>query len=189
MRFLNSFNRWFGVIVVGANSLASFWIFVMMFIVVADIFMRFVFNAPIDGTTEVIQASIIIVLYLEIAYTLRSGRLIRSDAFYNWLSARSSLIGNVLGLLFHAAGAALMIAIMVPGWPRWLNAYRAGDYEGIPGVFTFPRWPAYFVLFIGCLLMAIQFALLMIDNVLALAGKAPLERLDFERAKSEEVVG
>jgi len=181
VRLLDSLNRGFGVVAVAANCLASFWIFVMMFIIVADIFMRFVFNAPFDGTTEVIQASIIVVLYLQIAYTARSGRLTRSDAFYNWLTGRHPKLGNALGLFFHAAGAALMVTIMWPGWSRWLNAYQAGDYEGIPGVFTFPRWPAYFVLWLGCGLMAIQFALLFIDNVLAIAGKRPLDRLQLEK--------
>lgn len=179
MQFLNAFNRAFGALAIAANALGSAWIFVMMFIVMADIFMRYLFNAPINGTTEVIQASIIVVLYLQIAYTLRSGRLTRSDALYKRLLASRPVIAHLLGLFFHAAGAALMAAIMLPGWTRWLSAYRAGDYEGIIGVFTFPRWPAYLVLFIGCGLMAIQFALLFIDDVLALLGKPPLDKLDW----------
>jgi TRAP-type mannitol/chloroaromatic compound transport system permease small subunit len=182
VRFLSGFNRGFGAVAMASNALASAWIFVMMFIVVADIFMRYVFNAPIDGTIEIIQASIIAVLYLQLAYTLRSGRLTRSDAFYNRMLARHPKVGQVVGLVFHAAGLVFMLAVMWPAWPRWLNAYRAGDFEGVPAVFTFPRWPAFLVLFIGCALMAIQFALLMIDNILALAGKPPLEKLRSEHA-------
>ena len=181
---LNTCNRWIGALVMVSNALASAWIFVMMFIVVADITMRFVFNSPIHGTTEIIQASIIVVLYLQIAHTLRSGRLTRSDALYNRVLMRRPALGQLLGLFFHAAGLVFMLAILWPGWPRWLNAFRAGDFEGIPGVFTFPRWPAYFVLFVGCTLMAVQFALLMIDNILALAGRPPLERLGVERTQS-----
>jgi TRAP-type C4-dicarboxylate transport system permease small subunit len=184
VRFLNVFNRYFGMLVVASNALASAWIFVMMFIVVADIFMRFVFNAPIDGTTEIIQASIIAVLYLQLAFTLRSGRLTRSDAFYNRLMARRPRAGEALGLMFHAAGLAFMLAVIWPAWSRWLTAYRAGDFEGVPGVFTFPRWPAFFVLFVGCALMAIQFVLLMIDNLRGLAGKPPLDKMAAELPRS-----
>ncbi|MFN0304394.1 MAG: TRAP transporter small permease subunit [Burkholderiales bacterium] len=185
---INALYRAFGAIVLGSNCLASIWIFVMMFIIVTDIIMRFVFNAPIDGTTEVIQASIIVVLYLQIAYTLRSGRLTRSDAFYNWLSERHPRIGNALALFFNVAGAALMAGIMWPGWSRWLRAYDAGDFEGIPGVFTFPRWPAFLVLFIGCGLMGIQFLLLVLDNLRGIAGKPPLSPADDKSRRAEELI-
>lgn len=184
MRLLDTVNRGFGGLVLAANALGSAWIVVVMFIVVADILLRYLFNAPLDGTTEIVQASIIAILYLQIAFTLRSGRLTRSDAFYARLMQRRPAAAHLLGLVFHLAGLLFMLAVIWPAWGRWVRAYEAGDFEGVPGVFTFPRWPAYFVLFLGCVLMAIQFALLMIDNLLCLAGRPPLRRLRAETPRS-----
>ena len=167
--------RIFDWIVVIANAAASAWIFVMMALITTDIVLRFVFGAPISGVTEIVEISIVTILYLQITHTLKVGRMTRSDALYSSILRRYPPVGHIMGILFSAAGVGLMIAIIKGGWPKWLQAYHGDFFVGNTGVFTFPEWPQRFVLEVGCAMLAIQFALLALDNIRGLFGKPPLE--------------
>jgi TRAP-type mannitol/chloroaromatic compound transport system permease small subunit len=102
----------------------------------------------------------------------------RSDALYGRILAKWPPIGNILGILFHLAGVGLMLAIVLGGWPKWLQAYHGGHFVGNTGVFTFPEWPQRLVLVIGCTMLGIQFVLMAVDNIRGLFGKPPLEHED-----------
>jgi len=167
--------RIFDWIVVGANAAASVWIFVLMALVTTDIVLRFIFGSPISGVTEIVEISIVIILYLQLTHTLKVGRMTRSDALYSSILRRYPPVGNIMGILFSAAGVGLMIAIIKGGWPKWIQAYEGNFFVGNTGVFTFPEWPQRFILVIGYAMLAIQFALLALDNIRGLFGKPPLE--------------
>ncbi|WP_265519272.1 TRAP transporter small permease subunit [Nitratireductor luteus] len=136
----------------------------MMIIVVVDVAFRY-FNAPINGPTEIIQASIVVIVYLQIAHTLKEGRVTRSDAFFMGLRRRFPLVGSVTGALMHAAGAALMAVIAWLAWPKWLDAYDHGYFIGAHGVFTFPEWPIRFAIWFGCALLLVQFLIMAADEL------------------------
>jgi len=184
LNILDSARRLFDWIVLLANAAASGWIFVLMMLITTDITLRFVFGAPISGVTEIVEISIIIVTFLQLAHTLKVGRVTRSDALYSRILQRYPAVGNGMGILFAVAGIGLMVAIMWGGWPKWLQALHGGHFVGNKGVFTFPEWPQRLVLVIGCGMMAIQFFLLGLDNIRALFGKPPLE---YEKAVDVEV--
>lgn len=173
MRALTLLDRALGVLVVTSNNIGSLWILAMTLAVVADVTGRYLFNAPINGTAEMVTISVVAVLYLQLAYTLRSGRMTRSAAFYTRLVARRPMIGNALGFLFYLAGACLAAAIMIGAWPKWLAAWREGYYVGVIDVFTFPEWPLLLIIFLGCGLTGLQFVLLAAGNLLSLRGVAP----------------
>jgi TRAP-type mannitol/chloroaromatic compound transport system permease small subunit len=172
MRSLTRLDRALGWLIEGSNSAGSLLIGAMTLAVVADVTGRYLFNRPINGTTEMVTLLVVVVLYLQLSYTLRSNRMTRSDAFHTRLLARSPLAGNVLGFVFHVAGACLMAAIMIGAWPKWLAAWREGYYVGVIEVFTFPEWPVLLIIFLGCGLTALQFVLLAIGNVLSMCGVA-----------------
>lgn len=168
----------FAWIVLVSNAVASGWIFVLMLLVTLDITLRFVFNAPLSGVTEIVEISIVTILYLQLAHTLKVGRITRSDAFYGQILRKWPVFGNFLGVLFHSAGVALMVAIIIPGWDNWLKAYDRGYFVGNKGVFTFPEWPMQLVLVIGCGMLAIQFGLSVFDNLRGMFGLSALEQED-----------
>jgi TRAP-type mannitol/chloroaromatic compound transport system permease small subunit len=172
MKPLAMLDRVFGAVVSGANAVASAWLFVMMAIVVADVAGRFLFSLPIDGSNEIVSMSVIAVLYLQIAYTLRSGRMTRSDAFHARLIERRPEIGHAFGLVFHLAGACLMAAIVLAAWPKWLKSYDSGFYVGVKDVFTFPEWPMLLIVVLGCGLTALQFLGLAFANLRAATRRA-----------------
>lgn len=169
-RALMAFDRALGGMIGASRTLGALWVFAMMLAVVTDVIGRYLFNAPIKGTTEMVTLSVVAVLYLEISSTLRSGGMTRSDAFYGKLLARHSRIGSALGLLYDAAGACLAGAIMVRAWPRWLEAWRSDYYIGIIDVFTFPEWPLLLIIFLGCGLTGLQFLVFATDHVIRICG-------------------
>ena len=141
-----------------------------MLAIVADITGRFLFNAPISGVTELVTMSVVALLYLQLAYTLRSGSMTRSDAVLSRLIARRPAIGHALNIVFCCAGAYLMGAIMMGAWPKWLRAFNSDFYVGVVGVFTFPDWPRLLIVFIGCGLTALQFLILATNSARAMCG-------------------
>lgn len=186
---LDILRRFFDWIVLLSNAVASGWIFILMLLVTLDIILRFVFNSPLSGVTEIVEISIVTILYLQLAHTLKVGRITRSDALYGRILMKSPAFGNILGILFHAAGVGLMIAIIIGGWPKWIQAYEGGHFVGNTGVFTFPEWPQRFVLVIGCGMLGIQFFLSVVDNIRGMMGMPPLEHeeaVDVEVAAVEE---
>ena len=161
------FDRLLGIVIAASNCLGSVWIFVVMMGIVADIVGRKLFNAPISGTTELVTMSVVALLYLQLAYTLRAGSMTRSDAVLGRLIARRPKIGHGLAIVFACAGAALMAAIMMRAWPKWVKAYDNDFYVGIIGVFSFPNWPMLLIVFTGCALTALQFLLLAAESARA----------------------
>ena len=191
LKFLDILRRIFDWIVVIANAAASGWIFVLMALITADIVLRQFFNAPISGVTEIVEISIVIIVYLQLTHTLKVGRMTRSDALYSSILRRYPPVGNIMGIVFSLAGIGLMIAIIKGGWPKWIQAYEGGHFIGNAGVFTFPEWPQRLILVIGCAMLAIQFALMALDNIRAMFGKPPLEyaqAVDVEVAVIEETL-
>jgi TRAP-type mannitol/chloroaromatic compound transport system permease small subunit len=189
LRILDLLRHGFDQVVLVSNAVASGWIFVLMLLITTDIVLRFVFNSPLSGTTEIVEISIVTILYLQLAHTLKVGRVTRSDALYGAILRKWPPIGNIMGILFHLAGVGLMVAIVYGGWPKWLQAYNGGHFIGNVGVFTFPEWPQRLVLVIGCTMLGIQFALAVVDNIRGMMGKPPLEHeeaVDVQVAAAEE---
>ena len=159
-----SLDQLLGAVIFASNCLASVWIFVITLAIVADVTLRFLFNAPINGITELVTMSVVAVLYMQLAYTLRSGYMTRADAVIKRLYNVRPRLGHGLNTLFFCAGAMLMIAIMARAWPKWVTAYDAEFYVGVVGVFTFPEWPRLLIVFIGCGLTGLQFLMLAAVN-------------------------
>lgn len=187
LKFLDSLRRLFDLIVIIANAAASGWIFVMMALITTDIFLRFVFSAPISGVTEIIEISIVVIVYLQLTHTLKVGKMTRSDALYSNILRRYPPVGHIMGIVFSAAGIGLMIAIVKGGWPKWIKAYKGDFFVGNTGVFTFPEWPQLLILVIGCTMLAIQFALMALDDFRGLFGKPPLDHEDAVDAEADVV--
>lgn len=164
----------FDRLVTASNWLGSVWVCVLMLLIVADVLMRSLLNAPIVGVTEIMEMSIVAMLYMQTTQALRDGRHTRSEAFFGRLQARSPRAARTLNLVFYAAGFALMLAILYAGIPKTLEAYHGNFTIGNPGVFSVPGWPIRAIVVYGCVLMAIQFARMCVQTWRDLRTGAPL---------------
>ena len=60
---------------------AAVIIFLLGFLVCADIFGRAFFNSPVKGTPEMVSMSIVIICFLLAGYSVQSGSMIYTDVF------------------------------------------------------------------------------------------------------------
>ena len=153
----NIISRAFSAFVAGLNNAGSVLIFALVAIINLDVFSRFVFNAPIDGVTELVELSIVAIVFLQLGDAVRAGRLTRSDGFYSRLQQKHSQVGHVLGALFDLTGAAFFVTIILGGIPRFVDAWQRGFFSGIRGIFVIPVWPVRLILVIGALTVVLVF--------------------------------
>jgi TRAP-type mannitol/chloroaromatic compound transport system permease small subunit len=172
MRLLSAAGRAFGKIVFVSNWLASLWIFGLMALVVSDVSMRYLFNAPIAGVNEIMEISIVAMLYMQVTQALRDERHTRSAAFFTLVMSRSPRAAHLLNACFHTAGLLLMMAVLFGAVPRVLEAYKRGYTVGTRGIFIAPEWPVRLIIVYGSTLMAVQFAILALAAFRAHLGAA-----------------
>ena len=146
------------------NSIGTVWVFVLLVIINLDIGGRAIFNHPIRGVPEIVSMSIVACVFLQIAHTLRVGRLTRSDLLMNWLKDKYPGLKNFLEGLYYSIGAALMAILFKASVPLFTKAWQIDEYVGAEGDFMAPIWPVKLIILIGCLAGAIQFLLMAFDS-------------------------
>ena len=141
------------------NSIGTAWVFVLLVIINLDIGGRALLNHPIRGVPEIVSLSIVACVFLQIAHTLKVGRLTRSDVFLNWLGRKNSRLRHILLGIYHLVGALLMVILFNASLPLLKKAWRLDVYVGAEGDFMAPVWPVKLIILIGCLAAAVQFLL------------------------------
>ena len=141
------------------NSIGTAWVFVLLIIINLDIGGRAIFNHPIRGVPEIVAMSIVACVFLQLAHTLKVGRLTRADLFLNWLAGKSPRLEHFLQGFYHAIGAGLMIILFIASLPLFTKAWSLDLYVGAEGDFMAPMWPVKLIILIGCAAASIQFIL------------------------------
>ena len=148
-------DRLFSRLVSALNIVASLWVLVLVALISADVIGRGGFNSPIPGVPEIVKFSIVGMLWLQMAYTLRAGKHLRTTIGLALMPAagqRAVLVLNALiGVVMFALIAWLGVAEMVASW-------EIGAFEGEHPV-RIPMWPIWALLVVGACLTAIQYAL------------------------------
>lgn len=142
-----------------ANALGTLCVLALIGIVATDIIARGAFNAPIMGTIEIVQFSMVLIVFLQLPDVVRAERLTRSDGFLLIARRRWPTLARRLGQVIDTVSCLFMVAIAVSIWPEFVEMLETKDYFGIPGVFTAPWWPIKLVIFISAALAALLFAL------------------------------
>jgi TRAP-type mannitol/chloroaromatic compound transport system permease small subunit len=150
----------FGIVTGTLNAIGTVWIFVLMALISADVIGRGAFEAPLLGVPEMVQFSIVGIVFLQLAHTLRNGALTRSDVILRGLLVNFPVVGHALQMLFHAAGALVFFIIFRTTIPLMARAFRDGDFYGATGVFQLIVWPLKLIIIVSCAAMIIQFLLL-----------------------------
>ncbi len=140
------------------NALGSIWVLFVMIIVNCDAFGRTVFNHPVEGVIEILELSIVGIVFLQLADATRVGRLTRSDGLMNLVLARAPGVGRFMGLLWEGLGILFMGLVLWGSVILLISSVKNNEYVGADGVFTFPEWPVKTVIVVGCLATLLQFA-------------------------------
>tara|TARA_R110000868_G_scaffold1253_16_gene9822 strand:+ start:1072 stop:1620 length:549 start_codon:yes stop_codon:yes gene_type:complete len=152
------------------NGVGTLWILALLILINADVFGRNILNEPINGVIEMIEISMIAIVFLQLGDATRVGRLTRSDGFFGLLQSKKPRIAAVFGAVFDLLGALMMFFILYGTWPSLIEAWKLNDYVGNEGVFTAPKWPVISILILGSLVTMLLFLKLAVVHVRTFTG-------------------
>lgn len=147
----------FGLAADGLNALGSILILGMTVLICADVLVRNVTGKALPGVTEVVAFAVVMIVFLQIASSLRHQRFSRADIFIGAFVRRRPTAGRLLLALFDLLGAAVAAVLCVGSWPLLARAWSQDLYFGISGVFTAPEWPMRAAIVVGTLMLSLQY--------------------------------
>jgi TRAP-type C4-dicarboxylate transport system permease small subunit len=151
------------VAAITANALGTLVVLGLVLVVNYDVVARGVFSAPFRGAYEVVQFSVVLIVFLQLPDVVRVDRLTRSDGFLNVLHHRRPGLTASIRRIINAISAIFMALIAYIVWPEFIEMYHTKDYFGVPGIFTAPWWPIKLVIAASATLCSLMFTLTVIS--------------------------
>lgn len=151
------------------SALGTAWIFVLMLLICADVAGLALFAHPLYGVVELVEQTIVPVVFLQLAHALAHGRLTRADFLFAPMVKADPAAASILEFVFLLVGGALFAALTWVLWGEFAGAWRNQDYFGSTGVFTVSTWPFKLLTAIGSAATTAQFLL----EALSMAGRLP----------------
>lgn len=128
----------------------------MMVFVCAGVVLRYVFNAPIAGTNEVLELASVAFVMLALPYATRQDAHIRIDLIDSLLGPISLAITD---LLYRVIGVLVLWFLVRTNIARMLDAF---EYSDTTNMIELPLWPFYGLIALGMGLYALILAVQMI---------------------------
>lgn len=140
--------------------LGAIWAFFLCFFILADIITR-AMNMPISGTKEIVANSVVMIVFLQIGYAVRSNSMLRAD----FLVAKMPKVAQkALLLLAFALGALLFFFLLKAGIKPAVRSFVNGEFDG-EGALRVPVWPTRWMIIFGAGMAGINYTLLAIVEV------------------------
>lgn len=146
-------------VAIASNAVGTFVVVLLVAIVNYDIVARGLFNKPFLGAVEVVQFSMVLIVFLQLPDVVRVGRLTRSDGLLGILTVSKPRAGKLLSRIIDILSAIFMLLVAYAIWPEFVEMWETKDYFGVPGIFTAPWWPVKLVIFLSASLCLLHFIL------------------------------
>lgn len=150
-------------------------------LITCDVFMRYAFNSPIQGTTEIVTMLMAWVAYLGMAYTLLRGQHMQLGALYDRITGKKK---HALSAFVYVVATIMFIIFTKASWDTFWASWLIKE-ESVAAV-TVYVFIGKFGTFLGWLLLAIQSAIMAIycfaglknDNLTPIGVKSELPSED-----------
>jgi len=142
-----------------ANAAGTLVLLGLVIVINVDIFARGIFNLPFRGAIEVVQFSMVLIVFLQLPDVVKVGRLTRSDGLLILIKDRFPRVKRVLDFGINLLSAAVMALVTLAIFPEFLDMWETQDFFGIPGVFTAPWWPIKLTILCSAALCTLIFLL------------------------------
>lgn len=142
-----------------ANVAGTAVVLMLVVVVNYDVVARGVFHKPFHGAVELVQFSMVLIVFLQLPDVSRVNRLTRSDGFLMIAGTRWPRLSAVIDKFINLIAGIFMLLIAIAIWPEFVDMFETKDYFGVPGVFTAPWWPIKLVIFLSASLCCTLFAL------------------------------
>jgi len=141
----------------GLAALGTMLIGALMLLICADIVARNVMGSSLPMISELGALTLVMIVYLQLATTVRADRLARTEIFFLGLQMNHPRAGALLAAVFDLAGAVL-IGLIAWSTVRILEKdFLSHEFIGVPGIATAPTWPFRAMILIGVTVASIEF--------------------------------
>lgn len=146
--------------------LAAGWAFLLCFFILAEIIFRAA-NMPLQGTKEIVANSVVIIVFMQLGFAVRSRSMLQADFVINLFNPTARRVVVVIGLLL---GAAFFLFLMKAGIKPAVRSWVNGEFDG-EGALRVPVWPARWMVVFGSALAALNYLLLAAIEALGLSQR------------------
>lgn len=138
------------------NSVGTLWIFLLMFVICANVLSRAFLNTPITGVIEFAGYSLVAAVFLQLASTLHNNRFTRADMLLDHLGRKNPDAATVYHVIFGVFG---MIVFGLIAWGTYGKLLRAwpDDVFGVENRFTMLVWPLRAIVMAGAIAVFAEF--------------------------------
>jgi len=154
--------NWVERIAIAANALGTLVVLGLVLVVNYDVVARGFFNHTFHGAVELVQFSMVLIVFLQLPDVVRVNRLTRSDGFLAIAGNRWPALFVWLEKLINLISCVFMLLVAIAIWPEFLDMWETKDFFGVPGVFTAPWWPVKLVIFLSAALCCLLFGLKLV---------------------------
>jgi TRAP-type transport system small permease protein len=141
--------HWVGRATRALADLAGVVLLALMLLTAADVFMRYVFNAPISGVWDLTQAAMVLITFLGLAYCGYTGGHIVIDLLKDRLDERTL---RALDVFVGVLSALIMLVIAWRSYVFMLDVSRTGAASM---TLLMPFYPLVAVVAFGSLVFAV----------------------------------
>lgn len=138
----------------------------------ANVFMRYVFDSPIKGTSEIVTMMMAWVAYMGMAYTLLNGKHMQLEALYEKLQGRAK---HIISFFIYLLATILFVFFVKASFDVFWSSWIIKE-ESVASV-TVYVFIGKFGTFLGWVLLAIQAALMTIYSALGLFNPEKYEAI------------
>jgi len=152
MKFLARLGRLFDYINIIMVVISAILLLGLTFIVGADITLRYLFNKPLGWVKEVSEYTLVGLGFLAAAWILKDDAHVKMDLVLNKVGQKAQTMMNII-----TSGISTIVLLIT----TWFTLRVIVDFYQTklvaPTVLEPPKWVLLTPIFVGCLLLAIQF--------------------------------
>ena len=149
--------------------LGALGMIISMLLGVADVVGTKFLGVPVPGTLEVTESTMVLIVFGALAYTQSRRGHIRVELLYNHVGPRAK---SFMEATTHLLAFVYFALLAWQGFNEVLYSWEIR--EATMGAVRFPLYPARFLLFIGTLLLLVQLALDLLQDLGRMwRGEAP----------------
>ena len=115
----------------------------LILLTVSDVFLRFVFNRPINGTFELTEYLMVVIVFFSFPWATMRGVHVRVDLLTGRLPKKKQAV------LYAISCALSMLITFLFGWYTYPEAMYAYDLQFKSDMLNIPSYPFYFFIMIG----------------------------------------
>ncbi|MFK5633413.1 MULTISPECIES: TRAP transporter small permease subunit [unclassified Ornithinimicrobium] len=160
--------------------LSALALVVATFVTAHAVFVRYFLKAPTVWQTETTTYLLMFVAFVGAAYGLKHHAHVGVDLLIDRVPERPQLVARLVTAVMCLA---VVVIVMWTAYQNWHEAYLF-DHRSATA-FRFPLWIAYAILPLGMLAVTLQYLAMILEGVMALAGRLPISAVSLMTGTSE----